>query len=165
MADADQCLSRPSRWAIAAASPRPATPSLARILETWTLAVLGVMNSAWPICRLVRPSATSANTLTSRRVRPSEAAGADAGEAGDVLDGQAARSVSFTHRVGFAGLRRVATLFADELIGVLVSKLRYAERASRAGVALRGMLPGGAGRPSSGGALVPARRTVPQRSW
>jgi hypothetical protein len=39
----DHCLSRPSRWAIAAASPRPATPSLARILETWTLAVLGVM--------------------------------------------------------------------------------------------------------------------------
>ena len=34
---------------------RPATPSLARILETWMLAVLGVMNSAWPICRLVRP--------------------------------------------------------------------------------------------------------------
>ena len=30
-------------------------PSLARILETCTLAVLGVMNSAWPICRLVRP--------------------------------------------------------------------------------------------------------------
>jgi hypothetical protein len=39
-------LSRPSRWATAAASPRPATPSLARILETWTLAVLGVMNRA-----------------------------------------------------------------------------------------------------------------------
>jgi hypothetical protein len=34
--------------------PRPVTPSLARILETWTPAVLGVMNSAWPICRLVR---------------------------------------------------------------------------------------------------------------
>ena len=48
------CLSRPRRWAIAAASPRPVTPSLARILETWTPAVLGVMNSAWPICRLVR---------------------------------------------------------------------------------------------------------------
>jgi hypothetical protein len=48
-------LSRPSRWATAAASPRPVTPSLARILETWMLAVLGVMNSAWPICRLVRP--------------------------------------------------------------------------------------------------------------
>jgi hypothetical protein len=28
-----------------------------------------------------------------------------------------------------------------------------------------GMLPGGRGRPSSGGVLVPARRTVPQPSW
>jgi hypothetical protein len=27
--EAGHCLSRPSRWAIAAASPRPATPSLA----------------------------------------------------------------------------------------------------------------------------------------
>jgi hypothetical protein len=40
---------------MAAASPRPATPSFARIHETWMLAVLGVMNSAWPICRLVGP--------------------------------------------------------------------------------------------------------------
>jgi hypothetical protein len=54
-ADADHCWSRPRRWAIAAASPRPATPSLARILETWMLAVLGVMNSAWPICRFAWP--------------------------------------------------------------------------------------------------------------
>jgi hypothetical protein len=37
----DHGLSRPSRWATAAASPRPATPSLARILETWMLAVFG----------------------------------------------------------------------------------------------------------------------------
>jgi hypothetical protein len=70
------------------------------------------------------------------------AGGADAGEPGDVLDRQAAWSVRFADRVGCAGLRRVATLFADELVGALVSKLRYAERASRAGVALRGMLPG-----------------------
>src|SRR5512132_2517449 len=55
----DHGLSRPRRWATAAASPRPATPSLARILETWTPAVLGAMNSSWPICRLVRPAATS----------------------------------------------------------------------------------------------------------
>jgi hypothetical protein len=46
--------------------PRPATPSLARIRETWTLAVLGVMNSSWPIWRLVRPAATSARTSASR---------------------------------------------------------------------------------------------------
>ena len=31
------------------------------------------MNSAWPICRLVRPWATSASTSTSRRVSPREA--------------------------------------------------------------------------------------------
>ena len=80
----DHCLSRPSRWATAAASPRPATPSLARIRETWTLAVLGVINSAWPICRLVRPSATSASTSISRRVRPSEAAG-EGGASGDAV--------------------------------------------------------------------------------
>jgi hypothetical protein len=92
-------------------------------------------------------------------------ADADAGKAGDVLDGQAAGSVSFAHHVGSAGLRRVATLCADERVGALVSKLRYAESASRAGVALRGDAAGGRGRPSSGGALVPARRTVPQRSW
>jgi hypothetical protein len=78
---ADHCLSRPRRWAIAAASPRPATPSLARILETWMLAVLGVMNSAWPICRLVRPAATSASTSVSRRVSPRNAAG-DSGASG-----------------------------------------------------------------------------------
>jgi hypothetical protein len=40
------CWSRPRRWATAAASPRPATPSLARMWETWRLAVFSVMNSA-----------------------------------------------------------------------------------------------------------------------
>jgi hypothetical protein len=72
-----------------------------------------------------------------------DAGGADAGEAGDVLDGHAAWSVSSADRVGSAGLRRVATLFADELVGALVSKLRYAERASGAGVALQGDAAGG----------------------
>jgi hypothetical protein len=47
-AEAASWLWRPSRWAIAAASRRPATPSLARIRETWTLAVLGVMSSSYP---------------------------------------------------------------------------------------------------------------------
>ena len=37
---------RRSRWATAAASPRLATPSLARMLETCTLAVLSLMNRA-----------------------------------------------------------------------------------------------------------------------
>jgi hypothetical protein len=60
------CWSRPSRCATAVASPRPATPSLARSWETWRLAVFSVMNSAWPIYRLVRPSARSASTSASR---------------------------------------------------------------------------------------------------
>ena len=81
-------MSRPSRWAIAAASPRPAAPSLARILETWTLAVLGVMYSAWPICRFVRPAATNASTSASRCVRPSEAAGEE-GASGDAVVSEA----------------------------------------------------------------------------
>jgi hypothetical protein len=47
-AEAVSWLWRPSRWAIAAASRRPATPSLARIRETWMLAVLGVMSKLLP---------------------------------------------------------------------------------------------------------------------
>ena len=50
--------SRPRRRAAAAASPRFATPSLARMFETCTLAVLAEMNNASAIWRLVRPSAT-----------------------------------------------------------------------------------------------------------
>src|SRR6266540_5070419 len=34
------------RWATAAASTRVLTPSLARMLETWTLAVFALMNSS-----------------------------------------------------------------------------------------------------------------------
>src|SRR4029450_3056372 len=73
---------RPRRWAMAAASTRPAAPSLARMLETCTPTVLGLMNSAWAIWRLLRPAATSASTSASRGVRPSCAAGVDALAAG-----------------------------------------------------------------------------------
>ena len=62
--------------AIVAASTRPDAPSLPSRLVTWTLTVLGLMNSACPISRLVRPSARSARTSSSRAVRPPEAAGA-----------------------------------------------------------------------------------------
>jgi hypothetical protein len=64
-----------------------AGPAWARIRETWTLAVLGVMNSAWPICRLVLPAATSARTSASRRVSPSEAATKGAPRLGHRLSG------------------------------------------------------------------------------
>ena len=64
-----------------AASIRVETPSLSRMWVTWTLAVLGVMNRASPISRLVRPSATSARTSSSRRDSPNRAP-AGAGVAG-----------------------------------------------------------------------------------
>ena len=57
--------------ALAAASPRLATPSLPRMLDTWTLAVLGEMNSSAAISRLLRPAATRRSTSSSRSVRPS----------------------------------------------------------------------------------------------
>lgn len=49
---------RPSRMAVAAASPRLAAFSLRRMLETWTLAVFSLMNRVSAICRLVEPLAT-----------------------------------------------------------------------------------------------------------
>ena len=60
----------PRRCAAVAASTRERTPSLARIRETWTLAVFSEMNSVSPISRLVCPSATSARTVSSRSVSP-----------------------------------------------------------------------------------------------
>jgi hypothetical protein len=48
----------PNRCAAVAACTRLVTPSLRRTLETWTLAVLPLMNSASPISRLDRPAAT-----------------------------------------------------------------------------------------------------------
>ena len=58
--------SRPRRWATAPASPRLLTSSLARIRETWTLAVFSLMNSSSPIWRFVRPAATRLSTSRSR---------------------------------------------------------------------------------------------------
>ena len=46
----------------------PVTPSLPRMFDTWTPAVLSLMNSSSAIWRLVRPSASSARTSRSRRV-------------------------------------------------------------------------------------------------
>src|SRR6266545_6801703 len=65
----------PSRWAMVAASTRPRTPSLPRMLETCTVAVLGLMNSVSAIWRFVRPIATRASTSCSRAVRPSRSSG------------------------------------------------------------------------------------------
>ena len=55
----------PSRCATAAASTRLFTPSLRRMFDTCTLAVLSDTNSSSPIWRLVRPAATRANTSAS----------------------------------------------------------------------------------------------------
>lgn len=41
-----------SRWAVAAASPRLPTPNLAKMLETCTLTVFALTNSASAICLL-----------------------------------------------------------------------------------------------------------------
>ncbi len=59
---------RPVRMANVAASVRLATPSLAMMFETWTPAVLSLMNRATPISRLVWPWATMASTSRSRAV-------------------------------------------------------------------------------------------------
>ena len=58
------------RWATAAAFSRLSTFSFARMCDTWSPAVFGVMKSRSPIWRLVRPSATRSRTSASRRVSP-----------------------------------------------------------------------------------------------
>src|SRR3954452_1170587 len=70
---------RPIRWATAAASTRPLTPSLARMFDTCTLAVFGLMNSALAIWPLDRPAATRSSTSRSRSVSPNGTAGSVAG--------------------------------------------------------------------------------------
>ena len=75
--------------ATAAASTRPDTPSLDRMLPTWTPTVFWLMNRRSPISRFVRPAAMSRRTSRSRGLRPNDgglrAGRADelAGEAGD----------------------------------------------------------------------------------
>src|SRR5262249_39137453 len=62
-------------WAArVAASARGCTPSLRRMFDTWTPAVLALMNRAAPISRFVRPSLTSLSTASSRAVRRSSKA-------------------------------------------------------------------------------------------
>src|ERR1700722_13300772 len=58
---------------MAAASPRLAAPRLARMLDTCTLAVLGAMNSAAAISRLLRPATSRRSTAVSRLVSPARA--------------------------------------------------------------------------------------------
>ena len=53
----------PSRWAIAPASVRFAAPSLSKMCEAWTLAVLRLMNRASAICWLVQPAGDEAQDL------------------------------------------------------------------------------------------------------
>ena len=55
---------------MAAASVRLAAPSLARMFETCTLAVLGAMKSSAPISLLLCPAASSRSTSSSRAVSP-----------------------------------------------------------------------------------------------
>ena len=87
-------ISKPSRSAIATAAPRPPTPSFPRMFETWTEAVLSLMNRASPISRLVRPPVSSPRHLllagrqTHAEIVPATGLGAEvdarpAREAGD----------------------------------------------------------------------------------
>jgi hypothetical protein len=59
---------------MAAASVRLAAPSLAKMLDTCTLAVFGAMNSTEAISRLLRPAAISRSTSRSRLVRDASTA-------------------------------------------------------------------------------------------
>ena len=59
----------PAVLANATASPREAAPSLARMFDTCTLAVLVLINNARPISPLDRPSSSSPSTSASRAVR------------------------------------------------------------------------------------------------
>ena len=70
----DVAQATPTRWATAAASIRLVTPSLRRMLDTWTLAVFSETYSSAPISRFVLPAATRARTSASRDVRPSRTA-------------------------------------------------------------------------------------------
>src|SRR5262249_17804450 len=54
----------------AAGCTRFDTPSLRRMLVTWTPAVLGLMYSSAPICALVRPVTSRRSTTSSRSVSP-----------------------------------------------------------------------------------------------
>ena len=56
------------RSARGAACTRPETPSLRRMLVTWTLAVLGLIYSSAPISALVRPAVSRRSTSSSGRL-------------------------------------------------------------------------------------------------
>src|SRR5512132_2506538 len=60
----------PRRWAAVAASTRERTPSLARMRETWTLAVFSEMKSDAPISRFVWPSGDQGQDRELARGQP-----------------------------------------------------------------------------------------------
>ena len=71
---------------------RLATPSLPKMLDTWTLAVLGEINSSAAISRLLRPAATRRSTSSSRSVRPSSPPAAPAPRASGARTASGARA-------------------------------------------------------------------------
>ena len=64
---------------------RLATPVLVKMLLTWRSTVLGLMNRAWAMARVLWPAAIRRRTSTSRPVSP-------AGQAGPAGAGQALRA-------------------------------------------------------------------------
>ena len=81
----------PSRIATAAASTRPDTPSLERMLPTWTPTVFWLMNRRSPISRFVRPSAISARTSRSRSRQAERVPARRRGVTDDAADDRRAR--------------------------------------------------------------------------
>src|SRR5207247_1850536 len=86
-----ECALRATSTAGAAACVRLATPTLPRMFEAWTPAVLWLMKSASAICRFVCPTATSARTSRSRAVNPK---GSRAATSRGAAGGSAAGSVA-----------------------------------------------------------------------
>src|SRR5215470_8608601 len=85
---------------MAAASVRLTALSLARMFDTWTLAVLAEMNSSAAMSRLLRPAATRRRTSISRAVRPRAPGGCPPdGTEGRLRRGpQPSRSLPLHHR-------------------------------------------------------------------
>ena len=88
--------------------------------ETWTPAVLSLMNRRRAICRFVNPSASSGRTSSSRLVRPTPAFAVARG---------AGRIGYESHEVTVDGLAAIEAALADATAGGRVPELTSIQRA------------------------------------
>src|SRR5262249_27624303 len=88
------------------ASVRVETPSLARMLDTWTLAILGEIDSSLAMTRLPRPAATSRSTSISPSARPNRDCIPGEGIFGWPVAGRATRAWRATQAIRHAELTR-----------------------------------------------------------